>query len=199
MIFISHLAEQNLHVYIFKENMELLLLDLLIFPPQTLATFRHKTYIYSCISGSKVHKHREITKTNTTASPWTTFPFARPHTLITFHCFLFLARSDIFYKPRDCFFKHGNKLCLTKGTMQAARQKMADLKTEFWKSCFRTRHEPDELWLFQQINQWSAEFKLHRVELAQRARYLNRRVTKNKRAQNTSFATMHNLTMESQN
>lgn len=83
--------------------------------------------------------------------------------------------------------------------MQAARQKMADLKTEFWKSCFRTRHEPDELWLFQQINQWSAEFKLHRVELAQRARYLNRRVTKNKRAQNTSFATMHNLTMESQN
>lgn len=129
IFFISHLAEQNLHVYIFKENMELLLLDLLIFPPQTLATFQHKTYICSCISGSKVHKHREITKTNTTASPWTTFPFARPHTLITFHCFLFLARSDIFYKPRDCFFKHGNKLCLTKGTMQAARQKMADLKT----------------------------------------------------------------------
>lgn len=94
--FISHLAEQNLHVYIFKENMELLLLDLLIFPPQTLATFRHKTYICSCISGSKVHKHREITKTNTT-----TFSFARPHTLITFHCFLFLARSDIFYKPHN--------------------------------------------------------------------------------------------------
>lgn len=132
MIFISHLAEQNLHVYIFKENMELLLLDLLIFPPQTLATFRHKTYICSCISGSKVHKHREITKSK--------------HNSITVNNILLCSTTHTHYVPLlslscsirhflqtaqscDCFFKHGNKLCLTKGTMQAARQKMADLKT----------------------------------------------------------------------